>query len=141
MWTLPGPAASIRLDPQRNKTFYYWHIFVPGLRAGQLYGYRAYGPFQPHDGFRFDPGKVLLDPYGRGVMVSDHYDRHAAARPGDNCARAMKSVVVDPHAYDWEGDRRAGLPLLRQRHLRTARGRLHPTSLVGRQPARHLCWA
>jgi isoamylase len=98
------PSRVIQFDPQRNRTFYYWHIFVPGLRAGQLYGYRAYGPFQPHDGYRFDPGKVLLDPYGRGVMVSDHYDRTAAARPGDNCARAMKSVVVDPNAYDWEGD-------------------------------------
>ena len=104
------PSRVIRLDPQRNKTFYYWHIFVPGLRAGQLYGYRAYGPFQPQDGFRFDPGKVLLDPYGRGVMVSDHYDRHAAAQPGDNCARAMKSVVIDPHAYDWEDDAVLGYP-------------------------------
>jgi isoamylase len=100
----PRPARVIRLDPQRNRTFYYWHIFVPGLRAGQLYGYRAHGPFQPHEGFRFDPRKVLLDPYGRGVMVGDRYDRHAAARPGDNCAHAMKSVVVDPKAYDWEGD-------------------------------------
>jgi isoamylase len=104
------PSRVIQLDPQRNKTFYYWHIFVPGLRAGQLYGYRAYGPFQPHAGFRFDPGKVLLDPYGRGVMVSDHYDRHAAAQPGDNCARAMKSVVVDPRAYAWEDDAALGYP-------------------------------
>ena len=67
----PRPARVIQLDPLRNKTFYYWHVFVPGLHAGQLYGYRAYGPFQPHEGFRFDPGKVLLDPYGRGVMLSD----------------------------------------------------------------------
>ncbi len=100
----PRPARIIQLDPLRNKTFYYWHVFVSGLRAGQLYGYRAYGPFQPHEGFRFDPGKVLLDPYGRGVMLGDKYDRQAAMRPGDNCARAMKSVVVDPTAYDWEGD-------------------------------------
>ena len=98
------PTRIIQLDPLRNKTFYYWHVFVPGVRLGQLYGYRAYGPFQPHEGFRFDPGKVLLDPYGRGVMLSDKYDRQAAARPGDNCARAMKSVVVDPQAYAWEGD-------------------------------------
>ena len=100
----PRPARVIQLDPLRNKTFYYWHVFVSGIRAGQLYGYRAHGPFHPHEGFRFDPGKVLLDPYGRGVMLSDKYDRNAAARPGDNCARAMKSVVVDPAAYTWEGD-------------------------------------
>ena len=104
------PSRIIPLDPTRNKTFYYWHAFVPGLHAGQLYGYRAYGPFQPHEGLRFDPGKVLLDPYGRGVMVGDCYDREAARRPGDNCARAMKSVVVDPTAYDWEGDAPLGYP-------------------------------
>ena len=100
----PRPARVIRLDPQRNRTFYYWHVFVPGIHAGQLYGYRAYGPLQPHAGLRFDPGKVLLDPYGRGVMLSERYDRHAAASPGDNCAHAMKSVVIDSKAYDWEGD-------------------------------------
>ena len=98
------PARIIPLDPARNRTFYYWHVLVPGLRAGQLYGYRAYGPFLPREGLRFDPGKVLLDPYGRGVMVSERYTREAAKHPGDNCARAMKSVVVDPSAYDWEGD-------------------------------------
>src|SRR5262249_28975205 len=45
------------------------------------------------------------DPYGRGVAVPDTYDRDAASRKGDNTATAMKSVVVDPSAYDWEGDR------------------------------------
>jgi glycogen operon protein len=63
----PRPTRVIRLDPQHNQTFYYWHIFAPGLHAGQLYDYRAYGPFQPHAGFRFDPSKVQLDPYVRGA--------------------------------------------------------------------------
>src|SRR5438309_3131977 len=53
---------------------------------------------------RFDPAKVLLDPYGCGVMVPSAYDRAAARRPGDNAATALKSVVVDVSAYDWEGD-------------------------------------
>src|SRR3989442_791615 len=53
---------------------------------------------------RFDPTKVLLDPYGRGVGVPAGYSRDAAQREGDNAATAMKSVVVDPGAYDWEGD-------------------------------------
>src|SRR3989449_8297429 len=53
---------------------------------------------------RFDPTKVLLDPYGRGVAVPEGYSRDAAQREGDNAATAMKSVVVDPRAYDWEGD-------------------------------------
>jgi len=53
---------------------------------------------------RFDPAKVLLDPYGRGVVVPGRYSREAARREGDNAATAMKSVVVDSSAYDWEGD-------------------------------------
>ena len=52
--------------------------------------------------------KVLLDPYGRGVVVPDGYNRAAAQPDGDNAATAMKSVVVDPSAYDWEGDGRSG---------------------------------
>ena len=47
---------------------------------------------------------MLLDPYGRGVAVPDGYDRDRGSEPGDNSATAMKSVVVDPSAYDWEGD-------------------------------------
>jgi len=99
-----GPAQVIRLDPEQNRTYHYWHLFVPGLRAGQVYAYRAHGPFQPERGLRFDGDKVLLDPYGRGVVVPGNYSRAAAARPGDNAATAMKSVVVDPSTYDWEGD-------------------------------------
>jgi len=53
---------------------------------------------------RFDPAKLLLDPYGRGVVVPKNYSRDAARLEGDNTATAMKSVVVDSHAYDWEGD-------------------------------------
>jgi len=49
--------------------------------------------------------KVLLDPYGRGVAVPRGYSRDAASGAGDNASTAMKSVVVDPDAYDWEGDR------------------------------------
>src|SRR5262249_16695219 len=53
---------------------------------------------------RFDPAKVLLDPYGRGVVVPQNYSRDAARQAGDNAATAMKSVVVDVHTYDWAGD-------------------------------------
>jgi len=98
------PARVIRLDPAANRTYHYWHTFVPGLEPGQIYGYRAEGPFDPANGLRFDPTKVLIDPYGRGVAVPTDYSREAACRKGDNAATAMKSVVVDPRAYDWEGD-------------------------------------
>jgi glycogen operon protein len=100
------PARVVRLDPVQNRTYHYWHAFVPGIEAGQLYGFRVEGPFDPARGMRFDPGKVLLDPYGRGVAVPERYSRAAASRRGDDtAATAMKSVVVNPRAYDWEGDR------------------------------------
>src|SRR5688572_7608887 len=99
-----GPVRVITLDPVANRTYYYWHAFVPGVRAGQLYGYRVQGPDEPARGLRFDPTKVLLDPYGRGVVIPREYTPEAARKPGDNARTAMKNVVVDPSAYDWEGD-------------------------------------
>ena len=90
---------------------------------------------------RFDPAKVLLDPYGRGVVVPKDYSREAARRQGDNAATAMKSVVVDPRALRL-GRRRAAAPaLLAHHHLRDARARLHPPSQFRRrrEQTRHLC--
>jgi len=98
------PARVIRIDPIANRTYHYWHAFVPGVKPGQLYGYRVDGPSDPGRGMRFDPAKVLLDPYARGVAVPGAYSRDAASRPGLNTATAMKSVVVDAGVYDWGGD-------------------------------------
>jgi glycogen operon protein len=98
------PARVLRLDARAHRTYHYWHAFAPGLGPGQVYAYRAMGPFDPARGLRFDPSKILLDPYARAVVVPDAYDRAAARRPGDNTAVAMRSVVVDPGGYDWEGD-------------------------------------
>ena len=103
------PSLVIPLDPRKNRTYHYWHTFVPDIGSGQLYGYRVAGPFEPQRGRRFDPGKLLIDPYGRAIAVPEGYDRVAACRPGDNLGVAMKSVVADPRGYDWEGD----LPLKR----------------------------
>src|SRR5262245_20137895 len=97
-----APSRVVRLDPLANRSYHYWHVFVPGAQAGQIYGYRVEGPARPGNGLCFDPAKVLLDPYGRGVVVPKNYNREAAGRPGDNAATAMKSVVVYPGAYDWE---------------------------------------
>jgi isoamylase len=101
----PRPARVISLDPSVNRTYHYWHVFVPGLEVGQLYGYRVRGPFDPSRGLRFNAEKLLLDPYGRGVVVPKSYSRKAAEEKGDNSATAMKSVIVDPRTYDWQGDR------------------------------------
>jgi isoamylase len=100
-----APAQVIRLTPAQDRTYHYWHTFVPGLQAGQIYAYRAIGPHAPEYGLRYEPDKVLLDPYGRAVAMPPTYDRAAAGRPGDNAATAMKSVVVDSATYDWEGER------------------------------------
>jgi glycogen operon protein len=99
------PARVLELDPDTNRTFQYWHILVPGVEPGQHYGYRVRGPWAPHKRMRFDGQKLLLDPYGLAVAVGERYQRRAAARPGPNLGRAMKSVVADPWGYDWEGDR------------------------------------
>src|SRR5690349_15433800 len=59
------PSRVVRLDPEANRTYHYWHAFVTGVQPGQLYGYRVTGPWAPDRGLRFDPDKVLLDPYAR----------------------------------------------------------------------------
>lgn len=104
------PSRVIPIHPETNRTYHYWHVFVPGVQAGQIYGFRAYGPFEPSRGLRFDSSKLLLDPYGRAIAVPAAYSREAARRAGDNTATAMKSVVIDPHTYDWEGDIRPNRP-------------------------------
>jgi glycogen operon protein len=95
----------IELEPEKNKTFYYWHCLVPGIEPGQLYGYRVDGPYNPAVGHRFDKSKVLIDPYSKAI-VTDGYDREAAKKLHyDNIGCCMKSVVVDTSGYDWNGDR------------------------------------
>jgi glycogen operon protein len=98
------PSRVVAIDRQTNCTSHYWHVVVPDVQPGQLYGYRVHGPFDPASGMLFDPTKVLLDPYGRCVVVPENYSRDAARLAGDNAFRAMKSVVVDPGVYDWESD-------------------------------------
>lgn len=99
----PAPRV-IPLDRRAHRTFDCWHAFVHGVGAGQLYGYRVHGPWMPELGHRFDGDKVLLDPYARGIVYIDPAAAHAeASAAGSNLSTAMKSLVVDPSLYDWEG--------------------------------------
>jgi isoamylase len=98
------PTRVINIDPTTNRTYHYWHVFVHNIKPGQIYAYRVDGPVDPAIGLRFDRDKVLLDPYGRSVVVPANYNREATREAGDNTATGMKSVVVDPSTYDWEGD-------------------------------------
>jgi glycogen operon protein len=98
------PSRVVHLTPGAHRTYHYWHVMLPDVVPGQIYAYRAQGPLAPDRGLRFDPDKILLDPYGRAIAVPGSYDRRAAAVPGGNTAVAMKSVVTNPASYDWEGD-------------------------------------
>ncbi len=109
--TAREPARTIRFDPYRNKTFHLWHVFLRGCRPGTCYAFRVDGPDAPAEGHRFDPEKVLISPYARGVSRR-LWRREDAIGRGDNMASSMRCVVVDTGAYDWEGDR----PLERPMH-------------------------
>ncbi len=115
------PERVIPLDPVLHRTYHYWHVFVHGVQAGQIYAYRVHGPWDPANGMRFDATNILLDPYGRAVAVPER------------AGTAMKSVVVDAHSYDWEGDlplrRRNSQTVIYEMHVRGFTR--HPSSGVG----------
>ncbi len=129
----PRASRSIRINPRTSRSYHYWHTFVPGISSGQIYAYRVEGPSVPERGLRFDFTKVLLDPYGRAVVVPKAYNRQAARQPGDNAATAMKSVVVGSQAYEWEADAPLRQPSARtiiyEMHVRGFTR--HPSSGVG----------
>jgi isoamylase len=99
------PTKIITLDSKKNKTYHYWHTFVPGIKSDQLYAYRIHGPFEPEKGHRFDATQILLDPYANVVAVPENYHRDSFNRPLENRTPAMKSVVADLSLYDWEDDK------------------------------------
>ncbi|MFO0123712.1 MAG: glycogen debranching protein GlgX [Inhella sp.] len=94
------PSHTLELDPRRHRTWHYWHVFVPDLPVGTAYGWQMDGPWAPEQGHRFDGARLLLDPYGRAVATPPGYRRDDPA-----VAHALRSVVADDHAYDWEDDR------------------------------------
>jgi isoamylase len=103
-----------------ESTGFVWHGYVPGLAPGQRYGYRAHGPWDPNAGHRFQPSKVLLDPYARAVegevrwneaLFSYRFKRPGASRnEADSAPFTQKSVVVNP-LFDWGTDRPLRRPL------------------------------
>ena len=103
------PFQTIRFDSYLNKTFHLWHAFVLGLQPGVHYAYRVDGAIDSA-GQRFNKNKVLIDPYSHGNSDS-LWDRGSACTPEDNLRTSMRSVVIDPSGYDWEGDRPLNRPL------------------------------
>ncbi len=108
-----SPSRVIALDPGSNRTSSFWHVHVPDVEAGQVYTWRVHGTFDPSAGLRHDASAVLLDPYGFAVAIPSGYDRMAGTRPDRDPSTAMKSVVVDLTAYDWEGDTPLARPFSR----------------------------
>jgi glycogen operon protein len=105
----------------REVTAHVWHGYVPGLKPGQLYGYRIDGPYEPERGLRFNPFKLLLDPYAKAVAGKVDWTQpvfgYALGSPGadldrderDSSAGIPRAVVLDDR-YDWEGDRTLRTP-------------------------------
>ncbi len=111
------PSRRIELDPAHHRTGDAWHVWVGRAPVGQLYGYRLDGPYRPEEGCRFNPHKLLLDPYARALTDVDDWDFTAAygydpAAPAadltmsaNDDARAMPKCVVTDGDFDWDGDR------------------------------------
>ncbi|MBF0564283.1 MAG: glycogen debranching protein GlgX [Nitrospirae bacterium] len=100
----PEPVQVIRFDPHKNKTFFLWHAFIRGLKPGMHYALRVDGDFNPNEGLRFKPQKVVLDPYALG-NTCNLWNRGDACGDKDNLKTSMRSVIIDINDYDWEGDK------------------------------------
>ncbi|HEX5431392.1 MAG TPA: alpha-amylase family glycosyl hydrolase, partial [Bryobacteraceae bacterium] len=111
-----------RSIPIRESTGHVWHCYVPGLRLGQFYGYRVYGPYEPEKGLRFNPHKLLIDPYAKALAGRVDWNApvfgYKLGNPdgdleldgADNAAAIPKSVVTTSD-FDWENDRPPLTPL------------------------------
>lgn len=90
-----------------NKTGRVWHCRIPAasMTGAKYYAYKVEGPFQPEEGYRFDPDKILLDPYAHAVFFPPNHSRQAASRPGSNAGQAPLGVLpVIEEPFDWTGD-------------------------------------
>jgi len=86
-----------------------WHTYLPTVRPGQLYGYRVYGPYEPKSGHRFNPAKLLLDPYAKAISTPGHKEADLSKDDGDSAPNIPRCVVVDP-AFTWGDDVSPGTP-------------------------------
>ncbi|GMU81712.1 MAG: glycogen operon protein GlgX homolog [Planctomycetota bacterium] len=116
LFDAPRGAKETALIPLRERTHGVWHIYLPDVRPGQLYGYRVHGPYAPDHGSRFNPAKLLLDPYARAITGDIEWNdalfgyHMGDARgdlswdPRDSAPFTPKSVVIDS-AFTWGDDR------------------------------------
>ncbi|HEX6558469.1 MAG TPA: glycogen debranching protein GlgX, partial [Longimicrobiales bacterium] len=105
----------------RERDSFVWHCYVPDLKPGQLYGFRVDGPYQPERGLRFNPAKLLIDPYAKAVTKDVNWDAamfgYKLGDPAADLSRddaddawgKQKGIVVDP-SFDWEDERAPDVP-------------------------------
>src|SRR5579862_4046078 len=111
-----SPSRIIDFDPVRHRTGDVWHVWVRGIPPGQLYGYRIDGAYQPEEGHRFNPHKLLLDPYARAIAGVENWDFLAARgydssssltdlsfSTVDDAGTTPKCIFTHDH-FDWELD-------------------------------------
>ncbi|MCW2602271.1 MAG: glycogen debranching protein [Pseudonocardiales bacterium] len=105
-----GEETRVRL---REVDGFVWHAFLPSVETGQRYGYRVYGPWDPDNGERCDPSKLLLDPYSKAIdgiidwdqsLFTYDFEDHDKRNEDDSAAHMPKSVVISPF-FDWGVDR------------------------------------
>jgi isoamylase len=124
----------------RERTDQVWHCYLPEARPGLLYGYRVHGPYKPEAGHRFNPYKLLLDPYARNIVGAlrwsdalfgytiGHRREDLSLDRRDSAAGMPKSKLIDP-AFTWGDDRRPNVPwnemVIYELHVRGFT-RLHP---------------
>jgi isoamylase len=108
--------------PVTEHTDQVWHVFLPDVRPGQLYGFRVSGPYDPERGLRFNSSKLLLDPYAKAIAGEVNWsdemfgyvvggeDEDLTQDFRDDAWGVPKSVVID-NTFDWHGDKKLGVPL------------------------------
>ncbi len=129
LYDQPGdahPSHVIDLDPQQNRTGDVWHVQANGIGTGAYYLYRAFGPYKPEKGHRFNANRLLLDPYAKAIAghinweLSELHEESPSARIPD--ASAMPKCIVINNDFDWQDDKPLNYPLrfsiIYETHLR-----------------------
>jgi isoamylase len=121
LYDAQDPAREVRRVRVQERTGHVWHVYLPGVGPGTLYGYRADGPYEPDSGLRFNAAKLLVDPYARAISGATDFagpvfgyrrgppEEDLVRDDADGAAAVPRSVVVGNH-FDWEGDRRPDTP-------------------------------
>lgn len=117
----PGDAVESNRLQLRHHHHHIWHTYLPGIKPGQLYGYRVHGPYEPQKGLRCNSHKLLLDPYAKAIVgnvtynssifgyVKNHPDADLSMSVEDSASSMPKCLILDGF-FDWGQDKRLNIP-------------------------------